>query len=337
MRTLVIGGTGNISKGIVAALLARNHEVILFNRGQHPDPPPPDVQVVIGDRQQRDDFEAKVRALRLDFVIDMISFTAEDAASALRACRGRVTHFVHCSTVMTYGPPFAGVNLTETAPLNGTSPYARGKQAADALLLRAYAEEGFPVTIVKPSLTYGPSWRVLRQVHYDNDPWLDRLRKGKPILAAGDGTNYFQFLNSRDAGVAFAAMLGREQCIGQVYNLVHPEPQTWDTWHRAAAAAMGVEAEIVHVAQDTLIAIDPARFGRLRDNFGHTQIYSGAKLARDVPEFQPTVDLVSGLAEAIAWMERHNRIIDSAGDDLEDRIIAAVRELPRRLRVSAAK
>ena len=84
MKVLVIGGTGNISRGIVAALLARNHEVVLFNRGQHADPPPPDVRVIKGDRQHRDDFESKVSAENWDAVIDMISFNAEDAASAIR-------------------------------------------------------------------------------------------------------------------------------------------------------------------------------------------------------------------------------------------------------------
>ena len=37
MRVLVIGGTGNISSGVVAALLERNHQVVLFNRGRRDD------------------------------------------------------------------------------------------------------------------------------------------------------------------------------------------------------------------------------------------------------------------------------------------------------------
>ena len=65
MKVLVIGGTGNISRGIVAALQARSHEVVLFNRGQHVDAPPPDVRVIYGDRKQRADFESKVRRRRM--------------------------------------------------------------------------------------------------------------------------------------------------------------------------------------------------------------------------------------------------------------------------------
>ena len=328
MRVLVIGGTGNISSGVVAALLERNHQVVLFNRGRRADPPP-GVQVIHGDRRAREDFESKLRVEKFDAVIDMISFDADDAASALRAFLGRVDHFVHCSTVMTYGPPFSGINLDETAPLNGSSAYALGKIAADALLLKAYKEDGFPVTIFKPSYTHG--MEVLgRQVGGDGS-WIDRLRKGKPILSAGDGLNYFQFLSSWDAGVGFAEVLGRSICFGEIYNMVHPTPRTWDEWHCGVAEALGVTAEIVHVAQETLMAISPEWFGQLSDNFGHTQVFSGAKLSRDVPEFQPRTPLIESLAESIAWMDKHDLVPDSDADDLEDRIIAAVRGLPDRI------
>lgn len=328
MKVLVIGGTGNISRGIVAALLARNYEVVLFNRGQHADPPPPDVRVIKGDRQHRDDFEAKVSAENWDAVIDMISFNAEDAASAIRACQGRIGHFVQCSTVMTYGPPFSGINVPETAPLQGTSGYGLNKVAADNLLLEAHANDGFPVTIFKPSYTHGPGMNLHRQVGGDGS-WIDRLRKGKPILSAGDGLNYFQFLASRDAGDAFAEILGKSECIGEIYNLVHPQARTWDEWHRAAAAALGVDINIVHVSQETLIAMSPERFSGLRGNFGHTQIFSHEKLAQVLPNFSPQIPVTESVAENIAWMDKHNLVPNSDANNLEDRIIEAIRNLPR--------
>ncbi len=194
------------------------------------------------------------------------------------------------------------------------------------LFLKAYKEDGFPVTIFKPSYTYGKGL-LGRQVGGDGS-WIDRLRKGKPILSAGDGLNYFQFLSSRDAGVGFAEVLGRSKCLGEIYNLVHPTPMTWDEWHLGVAEALGVTPKIVHVAQETLIAMSPERFGELSENYGHTQVFSGAKLSRDVPEFRPRPPLNESLAESIAWMDKHNLVPDSDADDFEDRIIAAVRGLP---------
>ena len=77
--------------------------------------------------------------------------------------------------------------------------------------------------------------------------------------------------------------------------------------------------------------MSPERFGELSENFGHTQVFSGAKLSRDVPEFRPRTPLIESLAESIAWMDKHNLVPDSDADDLEDRIIAAVRGLPNDL------
>jgi nucleoside-diphosphate-sugar epimerase len=332
MDVLIIGGTGTISRAIVQALLRRGHRVTLFTRGQREEPPPPEVRLIRGDRRDRPAFEAALAAERFDAAIDMISFSADDAASTLRALEGRLGHLVHCSTVMTYGPPFAGLLQDETAPLNGRHDggYGAAKVAADELLLRAHAERGTPVTIVKPSFTYGPGHPLWRQVDWRTD-WIDRLRKGKPILSAGDGLNYFQFMPAADAGEAFAGLVGRDEAIGEVYNLAHPEPLTWDEWHRAVAAAIGVEAQIVHAPQDLLVAVDAERYGGLRGNFGHSQVFSAAKLTRLLPDWQPRTPRPEAIGATLDWMERNGRVANSDDDQLEDRIIAALGELPGRI------
>jgi len=332
MDVLIIGGTGTISRAIVQALLRRGHTVTIFARGQNADPPPLEVRLLRGDRRDRPAFEATLAAERFDAAIDMISFSAEDATSTMRALAGRVGQLVHCSTVMTYGPPFAGLFQDEDAPLNGQHDggYGAGKVAADALLLRAHAEDGLPVTIVKPSFTFGPGSPLWRQVDWRTD-WIDRLRTGKPLLVAGDGLNLFQFLPAADAGAAFAALLGREEAFGESYNLVHPQPLTWDDWHRAVAGVLGVEAALVHAPQDLLVAVDAARYGGLRSNFGHTQVFSGAKLARLLPDWRPATPHAMAIAATLDWMDRHGKVANSDDDQVEDRIIAALRELPGRI------
>ncbi len=95
--------------------------------------------------------------------------------------------------------------------------------------------------------------------------------------------------------------------------------------------ALGVDLKLVHVPQETLIAISPATFGGLRENFGHAQVFNGAKLATCVPEFQPEASLVPSITESIAWMDKHNLIPESHDGDLEDRIIALMKYYPSQL------
>ncbi|MDZ4717579.1 MAG: NAD-dependent epimerase/dehydratase family protein [Roseiflexaceae bacterium] len=337
MNVLIIGGTGTISRAIVQALLRRGHSVTLYNRGLRADPPPAEVRVIIGDRRDRPAFEAALQHESFDAVIDMISYTADDAASALSALRGRVGHFIQTSTVMTYGPPFTGLYQDETAPLYGRNDggYGENKVAADELLMRAFVEEQFPVTIVKPSFTYGPGHPLWRQTDWHTD-WIDRLRKHKPLLVVGDGLNYFQFLPAPDAAEAFAGLLGHPQALGKIVNLANPQPITWIEWHQAGAAALGIEAELVGAPAELLIATNPERYGSLRANFAHSQIFRNAELERLLPAWQPTTDRHTHLQATIEWMDRHNRVANSDDDTLEDRIIAALRELPERVRFQPA-
>ena len=326
MKVLVIGGTGNISRAVVAALMEKNYEVVLFTRGLNPDPPPSGLNVITGDRRNRDNFKRLLAGQRFDYVIDMICFDLEDAQSDCFVFRDVVEHFIQCSTVMTYGPPFSGIYLDESSPLNGHSSYSRNKRAADEYFLRKHQDSQFPVTILKPSLTFGANV-LLPQIGGDGS-WIDRLRKGKPLLSAGDGQNLFQFLPSKNAGVAFSGILGRNASIGEVYNLVHPNPRTCDYWHQEVAESLEVHLDLVHVPQDILIELSPSRFGGLADNFGHTQIYEGSKLHALIPEFQPNPSLISDIRDSIEWMDSHGLTPDSDGKRIEDRIIDMVQRVP---------
>ena len=323
MRVLVIGGSGNISTEIVKSLLARDHEVTCVTRGQRPLPD--GVRAVTVDRKNRPAFEAAMLAESPQVVIDMIAFHPDDTRSALKAFAGRIEQFIQCSTVMTYGPPFASHYGDETMALNSQGAYGQNKILIDQLLMDRHEADGLPVTIVKPSYTYGPGIPLHRQIH-DDERWIDRLKKNKPMLSVGDGDKLFQFLPSKDAGEFFALLVGRDQAIGQIYNMVHPEPLTWDDWHRLAIRALGSSSEIVHCPMDTLIAIDEKRYGSLLNNFGYEQVFNGEKAHREVPEWQPNTDRLDWVAKNIAWMEDRGMVVDTDADedDLEDRIIAAM-------------
>jgi nucleoside-diphosphate-sugar epimerase len=329
MRVLVIGGSGNISREIVRALMERGHEVTVFNRGKHRDPQPEGARVVHGDRKDRAAFEAAMQGLELDVAIDMISYGPDDAASAVRAFAGRISHFIHCSTVMTYGPPVPQPICDESGPLGAQTPYGKGKNAADDLLLRAHADSGFPVTIIKPAYTFGPGIPLHRMIGDDSN-WIDRTRKRKPILSA-EGQLLFQFLPSQDAGDLFAMVVGRQAMLGQIYNMVDSKGVAWDDWHRLAGEAMGVEVEIVNAPQWLLMQTDD-RYKAIESNFGQQQVFSPAKLNRAVPAWKPSTPLVEAVAANIAWMDRHGLVTNSDDDPLEDQIIADLRRLPQRVR-----
>tara|TARA_B100001013_G_scaffold329622_1_gene244040 strand:- start:227 stop:1231 length:1005 start_codon:yes stop_codon:yes gene_type:complete len=330
MRVVVVGGTGNISTGIVKALLEFGHEVNVFTRGKRSSALPDGVRFIEGDRKERAAFEETMQAEQFDAAIDMISYNDEDAESSIRAFRG-VKHFIHCSTVCTYGGPLSELPATEECELRPTTDYGRNKVKADTALMRAHVDGVLPVTILKPAHTFGPGWSVLRQ--FGGDPqWLDRIRKGKPIIVSGDGTNLWSVCSSDDVGLGFAGAVGKEVCFGEIYNVTHPEFMSWDDYHRRAADAIGCSIEIVHVPAEVLLEVCPERCSLLGSQGQWNQCYDVSKLMRDVPEFRPRVTFEEAIQAGVTGMEDRGEWKNSDEDTWEDEIIAAQREVVARLK-----
>ena len=324
MRICVVGGTGNISTPFVKLLVEKRHDVTCFNRGESGDVPD-GARVIHGDRGDRESFEKTMQNESFDAAIDMICFNREDANSSVRAFRS-VGHFIQCSTVCTYGIDYDWLPVTEDHPLRPISDYGRNKVAADTVFMDAYYGDGFPVTIIKPSTTYGHKMGLLRQIAFDHS-WIDRIRKGKPILICGDGKALHQFMHVEDAALCFANVVGKQHCIGQTYNMVNRGFVMWETHHKTAMQVLGREVELVGVPLRDLVSLNILNGGICEDIFAHNTMYSPDRLFRDVPEFQPRISLADGMTQVIDVLDREGRIPNSDDIEWEDRIIATQRQV----------
>jgi nucleoside-diphosphate-sugar epimerase len=323
MKLAVVGGTGNISTSIVARLLADGHDVTCVTRGisgRAPDA----ARVIECDRRDTERFESMMQRQRFDGAIDMICFTSEDAASSIRAFRG-VGHFIHTSTVRTYGIDPDWLPISEDHQIRPVVPYGIMKARADSQFLAAYHSVGFPVTIIKPSTTYGPK-RIVRQLGLDTG-WITRIRRGKPILVVDDGRALHHFLHVDDAARAFTGVLGKERCIGQIYNVVNPDATTWLAYHHEAMKILGREVNQVGISTSLLSAIDQERFAMAIGVFALNLLYSSDKIRRDVPEFTVEHDIHAGLLSCIEHLDRTGPQQDAEADEWEDRVVAVLRSL----------
>lgn len=326
MKVVIVGGTGNISTAIVQLLLETGHEVICYNRGEM-GKPPQQVRVIQGDRfADTTAFEQAMQSESFDAAIDMICFNAEHAQSSLRAFRG-VGQFVMCSTIATYGIDYDWMPVTEDHPLRPTTEYGRGKVAADAVFLAAYYGEDFPVTIIKPATTFGPTWNLLRQIRTGPGTWVDRIRKGKPIVVCGNGDTVHQFMSVADAAPCFAGVLGKPHCIGQTYNMVKRGFTSWNDYHCAAMKIVGREVEMVAVSLADLVAAEVPGIEICRDIFAHNLYADPDRLYRDVPEFNPQTTIENIIAPVVESMDRNNRTPNCDEEPWEDNLIEAQRRV----------
>lgn len=324
MNVLLIGGTGLISTAIASKLLAAGHRVTLYNRGKSENRLPPGAEVIIGDRQDRSAFEAAFTGRSFDVAVDMIAFHPDDCLSAEKALGGKVGHFIHCSTVCVYSGPVQQHPTTETEPYHSIGGYGQNKIACEGVLLRAHAERGFPVTIMRPSHSYGESSGLIRPFG-PHEVLVDRLRKRKPLIVNDGGNSLWAACHVDDVATGFIAVMGRKNCFGQAYHICGEEWMTWNQYHEQLAEVAGGVFDPVYIPTDVLRRCAPRWSGGTWEIFAWPSVFTMDKLKRDAGYPGQTITWKQGVRRAIAWLEARGRIADADAEQDEDRLISAWR------------
>ncbi|MEO7912468.1 MAG: NAD-dependent epimerase/dehydratase family protein [Roseiflexaceae bacterium] len=324
MKILLIGGTGLISSAITRELVARDDEVTHYNRGKSA-PEVAGVRTIVGDRTDHAAFERQIGELgSFDCVIDMVGFKPEDAESLTRACRGRAGHVIFCSTVDVYTKPAARYPIHEDgqrAP-SPSFPYAYDKAICEQTLEAAHQRGDFPLTIIRPAFTYGEGRGMIHSFGGSNT-YLDRLRKGKPIIVHGDGSSLWVACHRDDVAHTFAAAAGSQQTCGRAYNVTGEEWMTWNQYHCEIAAAIGAPAPtLVHIPTDLLLRAVPKRAWITAENFQFNNIFDTSAAQRDLG-FEYRITLAEGTRRIMAWLDRQGNLPNSDDDPFEDQLIAA--------------
>ncbi|MBL7201202.1 MAG: NAD-dependent epimerase/dehydratase family protein [Anaerolineae bacterium] len=325
MKVLIVGGTGLISTAITRTLAQRGERVVLYNRGQREAELPAGVERIVGDRTAYTAFEEHMaQAGPFDCVIDMVCFKPEDAESAVRAFRGRIGQYVFCSTVDVYAKPAAHYPIREGAERKPAAsfPYAYRKAACERLLEEAHARGDFSVTMIRPAWTYGEGGSILHTFGW-NTYFLDRLRKGKPVIVHGDGTSLWSACHRDDVGRAFAGAAGNERAFGKGYHVTGEEWMTWNAYTKVVAQAVGgPPPALVHIPSDLLGKVVPKAAEWCVENFSFNNIFDNAAARTDLG-FEYTTSFLEGARRVIEWLEGHGGFEDSDWHPFYDRIIAA--------------
>lgn len=325
MKILFLGGTGIISTACTQLAVSRGHEVVLLNRSRQGQVP--------GTRQLTADITSPEAAGVLghetwDAVVDFIAYDAAALEQRLALFRGRVGQYVFISTTSAYQRPLSHFLITESTPLaNPHWEYSRLKIAAEERLNRAYRDEGFPITIVRPSLTYGDTNVPLavnaRGKSFTN---LARLRAGRPLIVPGDGLSLWTITHNTDFAKGLVGLLGHSGAIGHAFHITSDEVLTWDQIYQATAEAAGVpRPRLVHVASDFLAACLPELTGTLLGDKSHSAVFDNTKIKRFVPDFVATTRFRDGISRTVRWFDADpaRQVIDVEAEVRWDRLIAA--------------
>jgi nucleoside-diphosphate-sugar epimerase len=327
MKLLFIGGTGVISQAVSRLVVAQGHELYLFNRGNRRDLVPEGAKVIEGDVRDAATADEALRGHEWDAVVNWIVFTPEQAKADIERFRGKTRQYVFISSASAYRKPPRHYIITESTPLeNPHWSYSRDKIACEKLLMEEFRASGFPVTIVRPSHTYGDTM-IPTAINSRTKPWsiVDRMRRGKPVIVHGDGTSLWTVTHNTDFAVGFAGLLGRPEAIGEAYHITSDEVLTWNQIYDAIGRAAGVQPKLVHIASDFIVSHWPEMEGTLLGDKAASAVFDNAKVRALVPEFRPKVPFAEGIRRTIAWFEASadRRASDEGWNARCDRLIEA--------------
>ena len=322
MKVLFIGGTGNISTSVSRVAIERGMQLTLLNRGQQ-KLTIQGVKNITADFYNLEQAQAALQNETFDVVVDWIAYTPEDIQRDLALFRGKTGQFVFISSASAYQKPPTDVIIRESTPLhNPFWEYSRNKIACENMLLHAYMEEAFPVTIVRPSHTYD-RYMPIAVGAWDKFTLIDRMRQGKPIIVHGDGTSLWAVTHARDFAIGFLGLLGHPRTTGQAFHITSNEILTWNDIYNAIGAAIGVQPKLCHISSDFIVKQAPEYLGPLWGDKSWSVIFDNSKIKSFVPEYQAVIPFHQGIKETIAQFENDpdRMIVDPADNAQIDWII----------------
>ena len=211
MKVLFIGGTGIISSACTQLAAERGIELTLWTRGRRSTALPAGVKSVAVDMEDAASTAAALEDAQFDVVVDWIAFGPADIERDLRLfARPHAPVRLHqlrqrlpeaFDALSDHGVHAARQSLLGLFPQQDR---VRGAAACSA-----YREQGFPVTIVRPSLTYGET-----QIALAINSWaksytvVDRMRRGKKVIVPGDGSSLWVITHNTDFAKGLVGLAG---------------------------------------------------------------------------------------------------------------------------------
>jgi len=319
VRTLVLGGSRFVGLHLVYELLRQGHEVTTFSRGRTVVDLPADVRRLYGDRHNLESIHSALGTTSFDAVFDTSGYTVDEVRPMMEVFRGRVALYGFCSTTWVYA-------RSDLAPVSEDFPVERGPGATDYvankircedMLLEAHDRDGFPASIIRPSMIMGRDNRI-----YEREAsFFTRLLLGRKILMPSNGSALLHFSHVDDVAQASVSLLGNERALGQAYTISLSHAITIKGYLETLGRVVGAEPNIVPISFELMEELDRPVFPF---PYEWSTVYSIRKAAEQLG-YTPRYDMESGLVGAYEWYKERD-ILHAVPFDFryEDEVLAMI-------------
>ena len=329
MRVLFIGGTGNISIACTRLALEKGYDVFHLNRGSSENPFGDRVKSIKIDVNDHKRLKSALKGEYFDVVANFIAYVPEDIKRDYEIFLDKTDQYIFISSASAYQKPPSHPVITESTPLkNPYWQYSRDKIACENYLNELYRDKNFPITIIRPSLTYETvipaaigSW--------DDFTIIDRIRNGKKIIVHGDGTSLWTITHSEDFARGFVGLLGHQQAIGHSFHITSDEILNWNQIYEAIGMAAGEIPDMIHIPSDFIARFDEFHIGNLLGDKANSVIFDNSKIKSFVQDFQAIIPFKHGIRKTVEWFEEKPSRMKVIGgtNSFMDRVIDSYLEI----------
>jgi nucleoside-diphosphate-sugar epimerase len=257
MDVLIIGGTRYMGRAVVKKLLERGDSVTVYSRGNTRPAWWDDVNHILGDRTDGEDFAAKLRGKPFDAVIDTQAFRKEHVETAGKTFEGSVGRYLIVSTGSVYMDgkldfethcPFkesdvewSGIDYTYPP---GESAYGVGKRHCEKWLQE---NSTVPFTVIRVPAVMGwddPTGRMWW--------WVQRVLDGKGVVIPAENRAPFRSLYFEDAAENFIRAIDSPKAQNEIFHIATEEIFTIERWAYLISEAAERPCDITFVPSDVI-------------------------------------------------------------------------------------
>ena len=332
MKVLFIGGTGIISSACSKLAIERGIDLYHLNRGKSAEIRNiSGIKTLISDIRNLEETRKAIENQSFDVVVDFIAYEPANIENDIQLFSGKTRQFIFISSASVYQTPPETLPVTEETSLeNPFWYYSRNKIACENMLRKAYAETGFPYTIVRPSHTYDKT-KVPVMGGYTT---LQRMMQDLPVVAFGDGTSIWTLTHNTDFAVGLIGLFGNSAAINEAFHITSNELLTWNSIYKILADELQVVPNLVYIPSEIIAQYDSEIGAGLLGDKTHSMIFDNSKIKRFVPDFNPQISFRQGAKEMVGWF-KENTIFEQPSEHINllmDKMIRDFSEFREKLK-----
>ena len=252
VKILIMGGTRFVGLACVEELAKFGHDVTIFNRGvtEAPVALPRNIRRLYGDRNDHAALRATLKDEKFDAVVDCSAYLMADVELMVEIFKGRIGHYIFMSSPAAFAPstsfpiPEDHPGTTIETPRNKN--YGILKAACEQYLVDQFYEHGFPASVGKLPMVFGPR----NTGRHREALMMHRLLLGRPALIPGDGSTFSHPNYIPDMAIGVRKMLLNPATFGQKYTWAMEEYYSDDSFADVIGEVVGVKPDKIYMPAD---------------------------------------------------------------------------------------